>query len=38
MILTCIKTGRWWPCRDHAHGRTLARDLGLKDYDIGGRG
>jgi len=33
MIITCLKTGRWWPCRDDAHARRIARDKGLVDYE-----
>jgi len=33
MILNCLKTGRWWPCRDDAHARRIARDKGLVDYE-----
>ena len=35
MTLTCIKTGRWWPCDSVAQGDALARKLGLKDWVIG---
>lgn len=34
MILTCLKTGRWWRCRDYAHGDRLARMNGLVDYEV----
>lgn len=34
MILSCVKTGRWWTVRDHQHGDWMARTLGLKDYEI----
>lgn len=35
MFVTCIKTGRFWPCRDYADGERKARLHGLKDYTIG---
>lgn len=35
MILTCTKTGRFWPVASQQHGMWLARQLGLKDYEIG---
>ncbi|KPQ06167.1 MAG: hypothetical protein HLUCCA12_12005 [Rhodobacteraceae bacterium HLUCCA12] len=34
MILTCLKTGRWWRCRDHAHADRLARLKGVVDYEV----
>ena len=34
MILTCLKTGRWWRCHDNAHARRIARDHGLVDYEV----
>ena len=37
MTLTCIKTGRWWPCADLADGYRKAREFGLVDYTIGER-
>lgn len=33
-MLICTKTGRHWPCFDHAHGDRMARNKGLKDYEI----
>lgn len=35
MILTCIKTGRWWPYPTEAAAIQGARDRGLKDYTVG---
>ena len=34
MILSCVKSGRWWSVNSVAHGDWLARTLGLKDYEI----
>ncbi len=36
MILSCCKTGRWWPVRSEAHARRLVRLHGLTDYEIEG--
>ena len=33
-LLTCTKTGCFWPCFDHRHGDKLALKYGLKDYEI----
>jgi len=32
--LICTKTGRFWPCFDYKHGDKLARNKGIKDYEI----
>jgi len=34
VILTCIKTGRWWRCVNEARAEVRARLLGLKDYTV----
>lgn len=33
-ILTCGKTGRWWPHASEGMARQAARHLGLTDYSI----
>lgn len=32
-ILSCVKTGRWWPCATEGQALTMARHLGLKDWE-----
>lgn len=34
MILSCIKTGRFWRCADTTEAMKKARALGLVDYEI----
>lgn len=32
--MICLKTGRFWPCKNYRHGDALAMTHGVKDYDI----
>jgi hypothetical protein len=34
MILSCVKTGRYWRCANEAEAMKKARALGLVDYEI----
>ena len=34
MILSCIKTGRWWRVKDMAEAERIRWDNGLVDYEV----
>lgn len=34
MILSCVKTGRFWTISSVQQAHWMARTLGLKDYEI----
>ena len=34
MTLICTKTGRWWTVPKWKSADKMARDLGLKDYEV----
>lgn len=34
MILSCCKTGRWWPVSSESEARRLARDKGIVDFEV----
>lgn len=35
LVLSCVKTGRWWPVATYKAARGMASRLGLKDYEVG---
>jgi hypothetical protein len=35
LILSCAKTGRFWPVPTEQEARRKAREFGLVDYEIG---
>lgn len=33
-IVSCVKTGRWWPAASEAEAVALAREHGLLDFEV----